>query len=246
MCRFDDCKLFADEGVHSSGMALLGQDLLNASVSYKLEEVYGDEGVIGYEVLIDNVGVAEGRVFNAGLLMDRLFYFIENNKRVYQYDFEGKSLFVNFETYEFCDSKLLKKIVEFSHMLERCGMELVCEITERNMCSTCQTFKEGLRFLKKHAVHLCADDFDWQGGDYREGELTALFSSIKLQVPSVKGEYLDFASTRDWHELSKSFEFIVFERIETVAQLLAVKLLNTKRAYYQGFLLESRKITVQA
>ncbi|QBF82633.1 hypothetical protein EXU30_07960 [Shewanella maritima] len=240
MSKFDNCQLL--NGIFTNQALHLGQDLLNASVDYKLEEIYGQDGVVGYEVLIDNVGSVKDRLFNAGLLMDRLFYFIEQSACFYKYDMEGKSLFVNFEVYELCDSKLLKKIVEFSELLKVRGMELVCEITERNLCAPCRVYEQGLLFLKKHLVHLCADDYDWAQGDYRSRDLLRLFNSVKLQVPKDEICLESFSKNLHWNDFSNKFDFIVFERVETVNQLHSLKSLNIDHSYYQGYLFESNRI----
>ncbi|MFH7524951.1 hypothetical protein AB2J22_03635 [Aeromonas sp. A5] len=127
-------------------------------------------------------------------------------------------LFVNVERSYLCNRPLLQRAVMLAKKLRLSGVELVLEITERNLCGKCPKIMSGLRYLKSFDIALAADDFDIYGNDFRLGEvLSGFYDYIKIEMPSNDVErkmFNDFVLER-----SSSREKIILEKVEDPTML---------------------------
>ncbi|MEL3925741.1 EAL domain-containing protein [Aeromonas enteropelogenes] len=127
-------------------------------------------------------------------------------------------LFLNFERMHLCHRQLLAKIALLSKELFVNNIELVLEITERDVCGNCEQIRYGLSFLKSAGVSLAVDDFDIYNGDFRVAEvLSGLYDYIKVEAPITAAQRTTFNKFATLSFLKE--KKIIMERIENTAML---------------------------
>ena len=127
------------------------------------------------------------------------------------------SVFVNLERNLLCDTSLLQEIHLTSKRLNDRGIELVMEITERNICGICSKIQKGLHTLHRNNVSLAIDDYDYLSDDFRYEELNMkIYKYIKVNTPLNDSEYNKLSAFSLKHKNTN----IIIERIETESFLL--------------------------
>lgn len=195
----------------------------SANYQYKMQGLFDVSGeCIGYEVLIDQQRSREilpGQNVHSDLtfssstnyLIQRIKVAIENRR--FESEWSGKYLFLNVERSNLCDIALLARLVELNHYLLQRQIVLVVEVTERNVCGSCNRIGEGLLLLKQNGIVTAADDFDIYNGDFRHKELeTGWYEFIKIQSPETKKDIeklVVFTHLRP--------EKVIIERVESVS-----------------------------
>ncbi len=195
------------------------------NLSYKIQEINSLSGInIGYEVLINAEGLSvkqANEIYNKSLmfphstqrLIRRLEHYVEENS----HELTGKSLFINLERSHLCDKFLLCDIVILSRQAAYKKVNIIIEITERDICGSCSEIRNGIKFLNKNNVLLALDDYQINKNDFRRNELESnVYSFIKVDFVSLSNhqeqleellekynlklvvEYIESESDRDW------------------------------------------------
>ncbi|WP_421224192.1 EAL domain-containing protein [Aeromonas enteropelogenes] len=179
-----------------------------------------DMECVGYEVLlnlspafISSLGAHDKFILN-GCALEHTLNFLHRTPKSKSY---GKKIFINIDRSNLCNKIFLRKIVAlFNSLHQRYNIELVIEITERNICGFCLSIAEGMSFLVKNGVSLAVDDFDIYSGDFRCLEVDLdMYKYIKIEVPKTEEEYSLLDSFINDNKKGR----IVIERIESQEQL---------------------------
>ncbi|WP_421204630.1 hypothetical protein [Aeromonas enteropelogenes] len=192
---------------------------------------------LGYEVLlnfnpdfISSLGGHDKYILNGCALEHTLNYLHKTPKK----DSYGKKIFINVDRSNLCNKIFLRKIVALSNTLyHKYDIELVIEITERNLCGFCSSISEGMLFLVQNKISLAADDFDIYNGDFRDSEVNiGMYRYIKIEAPTtatgiaVLNKYIKNNKHRN----------IILERVEHHHQL---EYIYTDKIFaYQGYLFD--------
>ncbi|HDY8064182.1 TPA: EAL domain-containing protein [Vibrio vulnificus] len=192
------------------------------NISYKIQEMINLEGEnIGYEVLIDAEGLSiikADEIYNKSLmfphstqrLIRRLEQYINENEK----EFYGKNLFINLERSHLCDKFLLCDIVILSRKSARKNVNIVIEITERNICGSCPEVETGINFLSKNKVLLALDDYELDKCDFRHKELEYdFYDFIKVSFSSLFNHIKELDEIITRHNLK-----LIIEHIETESE----------------------------
>ncbi|HAS6289006.1 hypothetical protein BST55_14455 [Vibrio vulnificus] len=210
------------------------------NISYKIQEMINLEGEnIGYEVLIDAEGLSiikADEIYNKSLmfphstqrLIRRLERYINENEN----DFYGKTLFINLERSHLCDKFLLCDIVILSRKSARKNVNIVIEMTERNICGSCPEVEIGINFLSKNKVLLALDDYELDKCDFRHKELEYdFYNFIKVDFSSL------FNHINKLNNLIKNYNLnLIVEHIETESERKWVLQYAPKTWAMQGYL----------
>ncbi|MDV7105983.1 EAL domain-containing protein [Vibrio sp. TH_r3] len=198
------------------------------NVGYKLESIVNsNKGIIGYECLINvsQLSVTDAlRIFevefNAPFLFLNLLQRITNdlkadNNGELQSLLTDKKLFINIERSCVCNRVVINQIVHFKNHLKDLNIELVLEVTERELsiCSACQEISSGLLELSINQVNLAADDYDVYADDFRAAELS-VYDYVKIEAPKTDYEYEQLKS---FLQISNNKFNIIIERVESQA-----------------------------
>lgn len=191
------------------------------NLNYKLQEITNLDGInIGYEILIDAKGFSVAQVdeiYNKGLmfphsakrLMRRIESYIEDGGDI----LSGKNLFVNLERSHLCDKFLLCDIVILSKKSKKKDINLIIELTERDICGKCSKIDEGICFLKNNKVLLALDDYEINEDDFRRDELNAnVYNFIKVDFLSIKNNLRSIEAILEKYNLKLIVEYIESER----------------------------------
>ena len=148
---------------------------------------------------------------------------------------KNKKIFLNIERSCVCNRIIVNEIINFKNYLMTLGIELVLEVTERevSVCWGCCEIKAGLTELSRNKVLLAVDDYDIYNGDFRSSELP-IYNYIKIEVPKNENEYQQLDS---FIQNSEGKLNIVIERIESQEELTRVikKDATTCLSGFQGF-----------
>ncbi|WP_421247476.1 hypothetical protein [Aeromonas jandaei] len=187
---------------------------------FKYEKIVATDGaIIGYEILLnfdkakaygDHVSQYQKSIYDTSAT-EAAISMLLSNRSIYG----ARRYFINFERMHLCNKILLRKIALLSKKLHANNIELVLEITERNVCGFCSQIDDGLEFLNDMNVSLAVDDFDIysEEDDFRMPEvLSGIYQYIKIEVP------LNEVQRRQFHHFSSradiSVRKIIVERIE--------------------------------
>lgn len=195
-----------------------------SNYKFKAQSIVNVDGeVIGKEILLYGSSICQLTFLQKDVLFESL-----NAAEL----LESKgSVFVNLERNLLCDTNLLRKIHLVSKRLNDRGVDLVIEITERNICGTCSKIQEGLHTLHRNNVSLAIDDYDYLSDDFRHEELNMnIYRYIKVNTPLNDSEYNKLSAFSLEHKNTN----IIIERIETEKDLLLNSPINPWGI--QGFL----------
>ncbi|WP_421187415.1 hypothetical protein [Aeromonas enteropelogenes] len=188
--------------------------------AFKYEKIVARDGaIIGYEILLnfdkaraygDHISQYQKSIHDTSATEAAI------NMLLSDWPVHGaRRYFINFERMHLCNKILLKKIALLSKKLHSNNIELVLEITERNVCGFCSQIDDGLEFLNDMEVSLAVDDFDIysEEDDFRMPEvLSGVYQYIKIEVP------LNEVQRRRFHHFSSRTDIsarkIIVERIE--------------------------------
>lgn len=98
----------------------------------------------------------------------------------------GKKLFLNCEKCNVANPELMDNLIDFSYYLAAFDVELVVEITERDLqsCRAYSAYLEGVRRLSLERIKVALDDFLLDESDRTELE-KGLCSIVKLEVDAL-------------------------------------------------------------
>ncbi|MBW8184076.1 hypothetical protein [Shewanella nanhaiensis] len=231
-----DC-LFLNEK-YKDDFVFTGFDTSQIKKKYKQQRIVTQKGrIYGHEILALQVNSSEK--LSVSILTDRIYDSLRNDNKI---NFMlGNKIFINVEAYELCNIQTLKKISEFNKIVDAYGSKLVCEITERNLCHPCTHYHNGLTYLYNNGVTLAADDYVLFKRDFREEFISKFFKIVKIEVPKLNCKYL-LEYEEEVRKISKKNKIIVFERIETEAQLYFVKNISKEEDLLQGYIIHHPEI----
>lgn len=216
------------------------------TLSYKMQEINNISGEnIGYEFLINTEELSDKEaceIYNESLpfphgtkcFIRRLEHYIEEGRP----ELIGKNLFINLERSHLCDKFLLCDIVILFKKSAKKNVNIVIEITERDICGNCKEVKGGLEFLNRNGVPLALDDYDLDNVDFRFIELGSIFYSfIKVDFRSLLTHQIKLEKIIKKHKFK-----LIIEHVESETERNWISLHAPDTWALQGYLYNTNPV----